>query len=432
MPAMAKQLGLEVWQNNAYYQNEKSAIPFSDWMTLLAYYDSLAPEKLTAAKPELANSNNPFEILIPKVSEDLIATTTLVAIDSVSHSIYTSNSETATLDQWNNHLQKGASRSLPSPAVNILFTKNENPVVTAIGEMKALDNPVGEVFRIKSETNIPIANHLLRPIQTVSADFNNDGLADYLTASFGHNRGGLFLSTQQSDHTFKTTPVREIAGATQSITGDFNNDGWMDFMTLFAHADEGIWLFTNDKKGGFSNKNILRFPPVYGSSSFQIADINKDGKPDIIYTAGDNSDYSRILKPYHGLYVFTNTGNMSFKQSFFYPINGATKVIAADIDLDGDVDLASIAFFADLKNNSPETFTWFENKSDKGSIQLQANRLPLDKKGRWICMDLNDIDGDGDMDIVLGNYSKGFLNEDNFHPDWNTNIPFLVLKNKTR
>ncbi len=435
LPAMAKQLGLEVWQNSAYYQNERSAISYADWMTIVAYYDSLAPEHL---KPALANKPplkdwGLFKLKTPKPNPDQIATTTLTAIDAANGTLYTSDSETGNLYKWNSDLKQVSSTPLPSPAVHINFGVNKQTAITCIGEMKALDVPSGNVLLFNnSDKNLTsIASNLLRPIQTVSADFNKDGLNDYVTSSFGHNKGGLYLLTQKPDKTFQTVPIREITGATQSITGDFNADGWMDIMTLFANGDEGIWLFTNNKKGGFDTKNILRFPPVYGSSSFQLADMNKDGKLDIVYTAGDNSDYSRILKPYHGIYIFTNSGNMNFEQTYFYPVNGATKVLATDFDMDGDIDLATIAFFADLKNNPEEGFMYFENNTStkNPTMNLTAHAIPVSQYGRWICMDVSDIDGDGDPDIVLGNYSRGFMNEDNFKPNWGVDMPFVVLEN---
>jgi hypothetical protein len=46
-------------------------------------------------------------------------------------------------------------------------------------------------------------------------------------------------------------------------------------------------------------------------------------------------------------------------------------------------------------------------------------------------MDVGDWDQDGDSDIILGNFSKGFVNQSNLKPQWNMHIPFIVLKNKT-
>src|SRR5699024_1228205 len=144
--------------------------------------------------------------------------------------------------------------------------------------------------------------------------------------------------TQQPDSSFKKKVIRDVPGAIEAYVRDFNHDGWPDVMVLFAQAKEGIWLFTNDKKGGFKQRNLLRFPPVYGSDGFQLADFNHDGKPDILYVAGDNADYSSILKPYHGVYIFMNHGNYHYKKAWFYHINGATKAVAVDFDNDGDLD----------------------------------------------------------------------------------------------
>ena len=34
--------------------------------------------------------------------------------------------------------------------------------------------------------------------------------------------------------------------------------------------------------------------------------------------------------------------------------------------------------------------------------------------------------------IVLTNYSKDFLNQDNFQPNWNVYLPFVILENKVK
>ncbi|RYF74994.1 MAG: VCBS repeat-containing protein, partial [Cytophagaceae bacterium] len=241
--------------------------------------------------------------------------------------------------------------------------------------------------------------------------------------------GGLYWLKQKPDHQFTKEPIREVAGAIQATVGDVNGDGWPDIIALFAHADEGIWLLTNDKKGGFTERNLLRFPPVYGSTSFQLVDMNKDGLLDILYTCGDNSDYSQILKPYHGIYIYLNQGNFTYKQTYFYPINGCVKAIAADFDQDGDVDIASIAFFADFKHNANEGFLYFDQQKP---AQFQPHALPISQYGRWICMDANDWDQDGDIDLVLGNFSKGFISQAGLTPTWDTHLPLIVLKNRTR
>lgn len=436
LPVMAQYFGVEVWQRNQYFTNENSAMPITDWMKIVAYYDSLAPVRLPAPRPLLPAVKDwaGFTLKTPSDDTSRLATTTMVAIDSAGRAIYTSSSEVPALVRWDRDFEKKMKAPLSSPAMHLLF-RDGSPVVTAVGEMRAYDVSKGELYRFKPSgayDPLPFVTGLRRPLHTSAADFNRDGKTDYVVSAFGHNQGGLYLYRQMQDGKFEKILVREVAGATQSATGDFNGDGWMDIIALFAHAQEGIWLFTNDGKGGFSEKPLLRFPPVYGSSSFQLADFNRDGLPDIVYTAGDNSDYSRILKPYHGIYIFLNKGNNRFEQSWFYPANGATKAMAADFDGDGDPDIVSIAFFADHLGNPGEKFLYFRNESSKTGLKFQPFSPPIARYGRWICMDVNDWDGDGDPDIILGNYSRGFLNQEEVKPDWDVYLPFIVLQNDSR
>ena len=83
----------------------------------------------------------------------------------------------------------------------------------------------------------------------------------------------------------------------------------------------------------------------------------------------------------------------------------ALKAIAADFDGDGDLDIATIAFFADMKNKPAEEFIYFEQ--DK-PLSFKPHAIPVSKYGRWMSMDVADINNDGKPDIVLGNYSMGF------------------------
>ncbi len=435
LPAMAPKLGMNVWGKNQYYPASGANISLNDWLKLVAYYKEHAPDTLKQSKAAVSPVKDwfVFNLRKPAMLTPGKASTLMVAFDTSNDKIYTCD-DNNDLYQWNLQLKGAPVYRFPSPAVNVTFIKQPYDSVkamfTLIGTMQAIDDPLGALVQLDLDSKTPrvevLADKLLRPVEAIPGDFNKDGLTDWVVCGFGHNYGGLYLLQQTAGQKYLKKIIREVPGAIQAITGDFDHDGWPDIICLFAHAEEGIWLFTNDRHGGFTSENLLRFNPAFGSTSIQLADFNRDGLPDILYTCGDNSDYSMILKPFHGIYIFMNEGNNKFKQSWFYPVNGCTKAIVADFDMDGNPDIAAIAFFADLKNNPSEKFICFQQ--DK-PLHFIPHSLPIELYGRWICMNVNDYDHDGDPDIILGNYSKGFINQQNFEPDWDVHIPFVVLEN---
>ena len=438
LPSMAKYFKVTPYLGG-YYKSEKDVggLSLAAWLSIVTYYEKMAPDTiLSPAKPSpLINDWAGFKL---KTAPPAVRTcfTTMVAVDTSTDKIYSADRMTGKLTEWDKNFNTRQVAILPSPAVDVRFKKDatgaSEAILTCIGELDRYDFPNGRVLQVsldaKKDTATPvlIATDLNRPVQTIEGDFNHDGLPDIVVLGQGGLKGGIYLYTQGADHTYTQTTISEKPGAVQAIAGDFNNDGWTDLMVLFGSVDEGLWLYENDHKGGFTARNLLRFPPVYGSSSFQLADLDHDGKPDLIYTCGYNFHDSRILKPYHGLYIFKNTGNWNFKQQWFYPIDGCTKAIAADFEGNGRLDIATTAFFADMKNDPAESFVYFEQISP---FNFKAHAIPISKYGRRMSMQVADYNHDGKPDIILGNYSTGYQFQLGFKPFWAKNIPFIVLEN---
>ncbi|MEO3404703.1 VCBS repeat-containing protein [Mucilaginibacter sp. CAU 1740] len=437
LPAMGRKLGLRSFMDQ-YIAGPNAELSLADWNKIVVYYRYASPKKLIIPKPNAVIDSAIFSVRRPtKVdTKNGEAMTTMVTFNPIDKHFYTGDAGNK-LYRWDSDLMPTLIKTFHSPITDASFyqtdTEPNAAVITCIGILPPNDELKGSLVHInlnKKDTTL-LEDSLPRPVKSTAADFNKDGLMDYVTCGFGRDRGGLFLIEQQPNHNFKRKIIRGIPGPEIVYTGDYNGDGWPDIACLFAQGDEGIWLFLNDKKGGFITKNIMRFPPVYGSSSFQLVDFNHDGKLDILYTCGDNNDYSPIFKPYHGVYIFTNQGDWKFKQTYFYHINGCSKAIATDFDKDGDLDLAVIAFFPDYKYHPTEGFTYHEQLSPG---KFKVHEVPVNKLGRWISMEANDIDGDGDTDIVLGNFSvgaQGLMNQKDYKPDWDMYEPVILLRNKT-
>ena len=308
----------------------------------------------------------------------------------------------------------------------------EAVVVANMGQMHPTDEPFGKVqaFGVDAAGQLAagpaeLFAGLRRPVQVSAADLNADGERDFLVCEFGYLAGGLTWMEGVGGGKFRRHELSTMPGPVRSYVDDHNGDGLPVVWALFGQGREGVFLFTNKGGGRFEQEQVLEFPPVFGSSYFELADFNTDGYPDILYTCGDNGDSSPVLKPYHGAYVFMNDGRNRFAQRYFFPINGCVKAMARDFDGDGDLDLATISFFADYPNQPEEGFVYLENV---GGLDFRPGSTEAAKRGRWLTMDAGDIDRDGDVDLVLGNCSvMPAISRSTY--DWTAGPPFLLLRN---
>ena len=134
------------------------------------------------------------------------------------------------------------------------------------------------------------------------------------------------------------------------------------------------------------------------------------------------------LKAYHGIRLYRNQKE-GFKEQFFFPLNGAFKAIPGDFDMDGDLDIAAISYFPDYNDNPQESFVMLWNQ---GGYKFTAETFPHSYQGRWLTMDAGDLDGDGDLDIVLGaaNRTPYSVNQ-SIEAFWRKSGPsILILRNE--
>ena len=201
-----------------------------------------------------------------------------------------------------------------------------------------------------------------------------------------------------------------------------NGDQKKDIVVLFAQGREGMYIFYQEEDLNFKPEQVIIMQPEFGLSWFSMLDYNNDGHLDMLLVNGDNADYSNFLKPYHGVRLYINNGENAFKEEWFYPINGATRVLVEDFDMDGDLDFAVLSFFPDFKNGLEEGFVYLENL-DSENYKFKPHTTELATKGNWLVMEKGDFDQDGDTDIVLGSFTMVPVNK--FKSDKKIDLLFL-------
>ena len=421
LPEMAYRLGIKPFSDKMMSMNPDEVMILvrgnvypanpllaeEDWQKIVQYYIENAPEKPLPqdAKVPITVGLPLFEVKTVPESTAFPPMVSMVEIDTANGQIYVSRRDKNVIEVYDKTLKKVDFLPIQSPVSDMVWLNNKDYLLLEMGIMDPNDFRTGSLVEVNGHQQTTLLDSLQRPVHLTLHDFNQDGTPDYLLCNHGNELGKLawYDGKTKEEHILKATP-----GARITYIQDMDGDGREDIIALMAQSRESISIFYDRGKGKMEEKIVLEFPPVYGSSYLELADINNDGHLDFIYTNGDNADYSYSLKKYHGLRIFINDGNNQFKEQYFYPSYGASQVRAADFDADGDLDLAMISFFNDNATKPNEGFLFFENQ---GNLQFKVSTFPAAAQGKWLVMDVGDLDKDGKPDIVLGSFIKPGLGQ---------------------
>ena len=445
-PQMGLRLGIKEHRGQSYaravdapdlYIPGKPVLDDVQWQDIIDYYLNTAPIKLPAQnRPIEIEKKMPFFSLIAPSSSfsDKKILGSMVRIDnSVKPArIFTANGLNHMLYLFTNKLKVTDSLKTDGPVVDMLFDKGKILICTIGKELGGNSDKFGSVNELAVSaggklqlSKTALFSKLARPVQIKSADLNNDGLTDYLICEFGNINGELCWMANNGNGNFTKHMIRQVPGAIECYIDNSKHPAAPDLWVLFAQGDESIYHFINNGKGEFTPERVWRFPPVYGSSSFEMVDLNHDGFKDIIYTCGDNGDATLVHKPYHGVYIFMNDGQGHYDQKYFYPINGCYKACSGDFDGDGNIDIVTISLFTDGRQPE-EGFVYLKNS---GGLNYKPYALPPGAKlQRAVTMDKGDINGDGKADILIGN---SFFDTGPFKANLKEPL-FFILKNTAR
>ncbi len=299
----------------------------------------------------------------------------------------------------NQTLTVGRSAAQPAPAV-------------AAGKAPQLFQPVSPGLKYTHKENFFIDFNRERLVyhghsnegpRVAAGDVNGDGLTDFVIPGPKDMPCMLYLGA--SDGSFSSRELSDISSEPEHVAAhlfDADQDGDLDLYLASGGVEITEYsallhdqLYFNDGQGHFENPRQL-FPNEQKMSTLAVhsGDIDGDGDQDLF--VGERIRIGRYGEKCSG-FILENDGGGNFRDVMadYYPelqnIGMITDAQWCDLNGDRKLDLVVVGEFM-------EVFILI-NEGGK----LSRLELPFATAGWWNRLHLSDVDGDQDLDIVIGN-----------------------------
>lgn len=243
------------------------------------------------------------------------------------------------------------------------------------------------------------------------ADLNGDGnpdlvIADECVSSSSCNNGGVSILLNKGNGTFDAAETSSSGGnnAVGIAVDDLNNDGFADVVVVNQCVSK-----SNCNTGGVSvllgnGNGTLKSPVNYSSGGYSalavaVADLNGDGRPDIVATNLCSSAANCV----DGVAaVLMGNGNGTFEAAVSYSTNGygASSVAIGDVNGDGFPDLAIDNI---CKTSSSCAKGGIAVLPGAGDGTFEAPLLYSSDGNDASSVGMVDLNGDSKLDIVTAN-----------------------------
>ena len=294
-------------------------------------------------------------------------------------------------------------------------------LVAGMGQLLPNNAPIGTVTVLENDgrqlfQNIEIRADVPRVTDVRGTDIDQDGDIDLVVGQFGYVQGEINLLRNDGQQTYATERLLGLAGTIHTPIADFDGDRRPDVAAIVSQEWEEVHVF--DNVGGTLRSRLVwgSTNEDFGSSGLRVADLDRDGDPDLLLTNGDAFDYARPgSRPWHGLQWLENSrGNFTLQRIGAH--SGAFSPVAVDLNEDRHLDIVTASGFNDWESGQAVSLmAWINDGTQKFQPVILAQ-----SPTHLITLDAADFDGDGRAELVTGGLHA--------YPPWDDMSRILLWK----
>ena len=248
------------------------------------------------------------------------------------------------------------------------------------------ESPNWNMHEIDKPMHVDPATGFSNSFLNFTMDVNQDGRVDLIRISLPGEEAVWYENPKNMAGHWIMHPILSHCGNESPAFVDVNGDGRPDLICNDPEAKQMIWMESPSVKGDTAWTRHIVAAGDIGTNRYThglgYADMNGDGRPDIIITRG----------------WWENPSSLAQSSWIFHPANlgeDCSQIYSMDVNLDGKPDLIS----ASAHNYG---IWWHERNSANSYDSNWTHHTIFQKFSQSHGMALADMNGDGQPDLITG------------------------------